>query len=132
MAKDDDGKTFSLPNVKILEPYCDLMKKKEISEIEIETDQIRVRLVSSNLNNYPQKKVLNLVNHEDTASVKTNVIEKENPKSSFDFSDTVNSPMVGTAYLSPEPKAKQFIKIGEKVSKGQTLLIIEKLFPYLM
>ena len=33
--------------------------------------------------------------------------------------------MVGTAYLSPEPKAKQFIKIGDKVSKGQTLLIIE-------
>ena len=31
--KDDDGKTFSLPNVKILEPYCDLMKKKEISII---------------------------------------------------------------------------------------------------
>ena len=47
MSKNDDGKTFSLPNVKILEPYCDLMKKKEISEIEIETDQIRVRLVSS-------------------------------------------------------------------------------------
>ena len=33
--------------------------------------------------------------------------------------------MVGTAYLSPEPKAKQFIKKGDKVSKGQTLLIIE-------
>ena len=76
MSKNDNGKTFSLPNVKILEPYCDLMKKKEISEIEIETDQIRVRLVSSNLNTPPQKQVLNLVNHEDAASVKTNVIEK--------------------------------------------------------
>ena len=33
--------------------------------------------------------------------------------------------MVGTAYLSPEPKANTFIKKGDKVNKGQTLLIIE-------
>jgi acetyl-CoA carboxylase biotin carboxyl carrier protein len=126
MTKDNNGKTFSLPNVKELEPYCDLMKKREISEIEIETDQIRVRLVTGgNLNNNPQKQVLNVVNHDDISSVKTNVIEKEMPKSNIDLSGSVNSPMVGTAYLSPEPKAKQFIKKGDKVSKGQTLLIIE-------
>jgi acetyl-CoA carboxylase biotin carboxyl carrier protein len=35
------------------------------------------------------------------------------------------SPMVGTAYLSPEPGAKPFIEVGAKVSVGQTLLIIE-------
>ena len=33
--------------------------------------------------------------------------------------------MVGTAYLSPEPKANSFVKRGDKVKKGQTLLIIE-------
>ena len=55
MAKDNNRKTFSLPNVKELEPYCDLMKKREMSEIEIETDQIRVRLVTVNLNNGLQK-----------------------------------------------------------------------------
>jgi len=37
----------------------------------------------------------------------------------------VPSPMVGTAYWSPEPGAKPFIEIGSKVSAGQTLLIIE-------
>jgi acetyl-CoA carboxylase biotin carboxyl carrier protein len=37
----------------------------------------------------------------------------------------VPSPMVGTAYLSPEPGAKPFIEVGTKVSAGQTLLIIE-------
>lgn len=37
----------------------------------------------------------------------------------------VTSPMVGTAYWSPEPGAKPFIEIGSKVSVGQTLLIIE-------
>ena len=47
------------------------------------------------------------------------------PKSNIDFSDTVNSPMVGTAYLSPDPKAKPFINKVDTVAKGQTLLIIE-------
>tara|TARA_B100000963_G_C22254026_1_gene505515 strand:- start:123 stop:539 length:417 start_codon:yes stop_codon:yes gene_type:complete len=37
----------------------------------------------------------------------------------------VKSPMVGTAYLAPEPGAKPFVKIGSKVKKGDTLLIIE-------
>lgn len=37
----------------------------------------------------------------------------------------VTSPMVGTAYLSPEPTAAAFVSVGDKVSAGQTLLIIE-------
>ena len=37
----------------------------------------------------------------------------------------VPSPMVGTAYLSPEPGADAFVKVGDKVSEGQTLMIVE-------
>lgn len=37
----------------------------------------------------------------------------------------VTSPMVGTAYLAPEPGAANFISVGDKVTEGQTLLIIE-------
>ncbi|MBY0432136.1 MAG: acetyl-CoA carboxylase biotin carboxyl carrier protein [Rhodospirillales bacterium] len=37
----------------------------------------------------------------------------------------VNSPMVGVAYLSPEPGATAFIKVGDSISEGQTLLLIE-------
>ena len=39
--------------------------------------------------------------------------------------NAITSPMVGTVYLSPEPKAKAFIKQGQAVKKGDTLLIIE-------
>ena len=39
--------------------------------------------------------------------------------------NAITSPMVGTAYLSPEPGAKPFIKVGDKVSKGDTLLLVE-------
>jgi acetyl-CoA carboxylase biotin carboxyl carrier protein len=38
---------------------------------------------------------------------------------------TIKAPMVGTAYLSPQPDAPPFVKLGESVREGQTLLIIE-------
>ena len=37
----------------------------------------------------------------------------------------VKSPIVGTAYLAPEPGAKKFIEVGKKIKKGQTIMIIE-------
>ena len=37
----------------------------------------------------------------------------------------VKSPIIGTAYLAPEPGAKKFIKIGDKIKKGQTVMIVE-------
>ena len=37
----------------------------------------------------------------------------------------IKSPIIGTAYLAAEPGAKQFIKIGDKIKKGQTIMIVE-------
>jgi acetyl-CoA carboxylase biotin carboxyl carrier protein len=37
----------------------------------------------------------------------------------------IKSPIIGTAYLAPEPGAKQFIKVGDKIKKGQTIMIVE-------
>ncbi|MEL7027708.1 MAG: acetyl-CoA carboxylase biotin carboxyl carrier protein [Pseudomonadota bacterium] len=42
-----------------------------------------------------------------------------------DHPGAVKSPMVGTAYASPSPGAAPFVKVGDRVSKGQTLLIVE-------
>jgi len=42
-----------------------------------------------------------------------------------DLSNALKSPMVGTVYLTPEPGAKPFINVGDKVTEGQTLVIIE-------
>ena len=53
------------------------------------------------------------------SSVKTQA-QKEDTSSNI-----VRSPMVGTAYLSPEPGAKPFVSVGNKVKKGATILIIE-------
>ena len=47
------------------------------------------------------------------------------PEAAADHPGTVKSPMVGTVYLSAEPGAKQFASVGDKVSAGQTLIIVE-------
>lgn len=52
--------------------------------------------------------------------------EKQTPKNDWNtHPGAVRSPMVGTAYLCPEPGAPSFIKIGDSVAVGQTLLIVE-------
>ena len=45
----------------------------------------------------------------------------------IDFSDKiiVKSPIVGTAYLAPEPGGKKFVEVGKKIKKGDTVMIIE-------
>ena len=54
-----------------------------------------------------------------------NLEKVENKRIQIKHDDAIKSPMVGTVYLSPEPKAKSFIKQGQTVKKGDTLLIIE-------
>ena len=51
-----------------------------------------------------------------------NVVEEE-----IDLSDKiiVKSPIVGTAYLAPEPGGKKFVEVGKKIKKGDTVMIIE-------
>ena len=49
----------------------------------------------------------------------TNIVEQEDPKK------LIKSPIVGTAYLSPEPGGKKFIDVGKKIKKGDTIMIVE-------
>ena len=55
------------------------------------------------------------------------IVDKDDPiEEEIDDPKTViKSPIVGTAYLSPEPGAKPFVSIGKKIKKGETLLIVE-------
>ena len=68
------------------------------------------------------KKSLNDKNYKiktDDLENQTNIIEKEDSKKS------VKSPIVGTAYLAPEPGAKKFVDVGKKIKKGDTVIIVE-------
>ena len=121
----NDNKNVSLPKVKDLEIYFDLIKKNNISELEIENDQIRIKIVSENKNTKfsTQQSIQEIINNKQSTE-----LNNQNNKDNFEVKtegEIIKSPMVGTAYLSPEPKANTFIKKGDKVNKGQTLLIIE-------
>ena len=67
------------------------------------------------------KKSLNKTGQQiDIPEVEANIenTETENYKS-------VKSPIIGTAYLSPEPGAKPFVEVGKKIKKGDTVMIVE-------
>ena len=91
---------------------------KKIGVIHIETDEIKLKLVHQSNSYSLQKQPDNIVNNNDPVSseIKSNDV-KELDKKNTD-GDIIKSPMVGTAYLSPEPKANTFIKKGDKVNKG--------------
>ena len=55
-----------------------------------------------------------IINNEETADEKIDT-----------SGEPIKSPIVGTAYLSPEPGAKPFVSVGKKIKKGETLLIVE-------
>ena len=100
-----------------------LLDETSLTEIEIERAGLRVR-VARNLSIAASVPAAAAV---VTAST-TVPVTAGAPAAAADLSKhpgAVPSPMVGTAYWSPEPGAKPFIEVGSKVSAGQTILIIE-------
>ena len=63
-----------------------------------------------------------------TSQIKTTESVVSNNKAVLNESEEgirIKSPIIGTAYLAPEPGAKQFVKVGDKIKKGQTIMIVE-------
>ena len=52
-------------------------------------------------------------------------IEKNNTKTETVSGTQIKSPIIGTAYLAPEPGAKKFVENGKKIKKGDTVMIVE-------
>lgn len=98
-----------------------LLDETSLTEIEIEREGLRVR-VARNISvaaSLPAAYAPAPIAASATAAA---------PAAALDLAKhpgVVPSPMVGTAYWSPEPGAKPFVEVGMKVSDGQTLLIIE-------
>ena len=58
-------------------------------------------------------------------NISTEINTQEIAEEEIDSSKVVKSPIIGTAYLAPEPGAKQFVEIGKKIKKGDTIMIVE-------
>ncbi len=98
-------------NKKIIEELVDYLKEFNLSEIEYAEGTSKV-------------KVSRLINNLTVASSENDKI-KSNVEIISDNTLKVTSPIVGTAYLAPEPGAKNFVKEGQKIKKGQTIMIVE-------
>ena len=110
-----------LPDSKLIKELADLLDKSSLTEIELEADGMRIRVARQGATQMVTSQQT-IAQPAPAADVTPAPAASANPASN---PGAVKSPMVGTAYLAPEPGAKDFVTIGSTVKQGQTLLIIE-------
>ena len=93
---------------KIIQELTGYLKEFNLSEIEYAEGTTKVK-VSRSANN--------------SSIISTEINKKQSAIE--DNGAHVTSPIVGTAYLAQEPGAKKFVEVGQKIKKGQTIMIIE-------
>ena len=116
--KDNHSKNF-----KLISELSELMTKEKISLLVYEVSDLKLKIdkYESNQLKIENKKTEqedNLLNERNSG-----VLDKIEYTS--DHPGSIKSPMVGTAYASPEPGKSPFIRMGDQVNKGQPLVIIE-------
>ena len=99
---------------KLIKELVDNLKEFDLTELEYQDGQIKIKVSKAS---------------RGIEQVKTSAIISPN-KSVLQSSDErdgirIKSPIIGTAYLAPEPGAKKFVEIGDKIKKGQTVMIVE-------
>ena len=99
---------------KLIKELVDNLKEFELTELEYKDGQTKIKV----------SKVTRGIEQSKTGAV---VSPNKTVLNTSDTSDgtRVKSPIIGTAYLAPEPGAKKFVEIGDKVKKGQTIMIVE-------
>ena len=97
-------------NKKIIEELTGYLKEFNLSEIMYSEGSTQVKVSRS-------------VNKENITYDES--IKKSNINKSYQSDLHVTSPIVGTAYLASEPGGKKFVEVGQKIKKGQTIMIIE-------
>ena len=100
-------------NKNIIKELTEYLNEFNLTEIEYTEKDIKVRVSKSSGANIPIVK-------EIKSEIDTENIKNKN------FSGTeVTSPIIGTAYLAPEPGGKKFVEVGKKINKGDTIMIVE-------
>lgn len=122
-------------DIRKIKKLIDLIDQTGVSEIEIKEGDQSVRISATKPQNqnivyhHPQQSAaphFHPPSHFDKQPLHAEPEEKSEPEKDDLFSGhQVCSPMVGTVYLSPSPGAKSFIQVGQSVSVGDTLCIVE-------
>ena len=111
-----NNKSKKIIDPKPIKELTKLLDDLNLNEISYSDGDFSVS-VSKGLTSYVAP-TQTITKQNDKSSSEANVDYKNDPRA-------IKSPMVGTIYLQPEPGAKKFVDIGDKIKSGQTLLIIE-------
>ena len=102
---------------KIIKELSDYLDEFNLTELEYTEKDTKIKVSKNNISISSQPTSVNNVSSSQSESVKTN----NDVKSGIE----VTSPIIGTAYHSPEPGAKKFVEVGKKIKKGDTVMIVE-------
>ena len=93
---------------KLIKELKDYLEEFDLSEIEYQDGDRKIKVARNKITDS------SLTAHKPSL---TSVKEESGTK--------ITSPIIGTAYLAPEPGAKKFVEVGSQIKKGQTVIIVE-------
>jgi len=103
-----------------------ILRETDLTEIELVNGEARLRVVRQSIVAAPAPAAAQVTAAAPAAApVTVTSAPAAAEAADADHPGAVTSPMVGVAYLSPEPGAPPFVSVGAKVTQGQTLLLIE-------
>ncbi len=108
----------SIVDQDLIRQLAELLNETGLTEIEVEQNNTRVR-IARNIT------IAAAAPSPAVAPAAPPPAAEERPVEPANRPGMVASPMVGTAYLAPEPGARPFVDVGDRVSEGQTVMIIE-------
>ena len=97
----------------IIKELNDYLEEFNLTEIEYTEKDVKVKVSKSRIS----KNIETVIPDKEDKIIKKEV--------SIDNSKKITSPIIGTAYLAPEPGGKKFIEVGQKIKKGDTVMIVE-------
>ena len=98
-------------NKKLIKELVSCLEEDKLSELEYSEKDIKIKVARNSIKDNNEIQVI---------QNKNEIKDKEN------ISGTeIKSPIIGTAYLAPEPGGKKFVEIGKKIKKGDTVMIVE-------
>ena len=101
-------------NKKLIKELVDHLKEFELTELEYQEGQNKIKVSKAS-------KSIDKINTSAVVSPNKSVLKSSDESEGI----RVKSPIIGTAYLAPEPGAKKFVEVGDKIKKGQTVMIVE-------
>jgi len=99
---------------KLIKELVDNLKEFELTELEYQDGQTKIKVSKAS-------KGIELGKTSSIVSPNKSVLKSSDESEGV----KVKSPIIGTAYLAPEPGAKKFVEVGDKIKKGQTIMIVE-------